>query len=224
MNKVVLRCEKLSKTYQVGPVSVPVLKGIDFEVSRGELVSIMGSSGSGKTTFLNLLSGLDVPTSGQVFVDGHLMTKLPDQELCTIRNQHLGFVYQVFHLLPEFTALENVAMPLLIRGDSVSKAEASAKDMLSAVGLKDRFHHRPSELSGGQQQRVAIARAMVTQPSCVLADEPTGNLDRETGLVLFDMFLSLQREFKTAFVLVTHDQTLAGKTDKIYRLVDGALS
>jgi lipoprotein-releasing system ATP-binding protein len=224
MSNIVLSCENLTKTYVDGPRRVDVLKGINFEIAAGELVSIMGSSGSGKSTLLHLLGGLDKATSGEILIAGKSLKRLSDKDRCLMRNHHLGFVYQFHHLLPEFNALENVAMPLLIRGGSVKKAKEKAVEFLTAVGLEHRLEHRIGELSGGERQRAAVARALVTEPQCVLADEPTGNLDNETAAELFELMLSLQSRFKTSFVLVTHDKLLAAKTQKVYQLERGLLT
>jgi lipoprotein-releasing system ATP-binding protein len=223
MNNIILSCTDLRKVYSDGPRRVEVLKGVSLEVNEGELVAIMGSSGSGKSTLLHLLGGLDTVTSGEVLLAGQTLSGLSDKQRCSLRNHSLGFVYQFHHLLPEFNALENVAMPLLIRGDRVKDAKEKASELLAAVGLANRLEHRVGELSGGERQRAAVARALVTNPRCVLADEPTGNLDGKTGAQLFDLILSLQQQFKTSFVLVTHDQMLADKTERVYRLVDGVL-
>lgn len=223
MNNIILSCTNLTKVYVDGPRRVEVLKSVSLEINEGELVAIMGSSGSGKSTLLHLLGGLDTVTSGEVTLAGQKLSGLSDKQRCSLRNHSLGFVYQFHHLLPEFNALENVAMPLLIRGDRVKDAKEKAGELLSAVGLANRLEHRVGELSGGERQRAAVARALVTNPRCVLADEPTGNLDGKTGAQLFDLILSLQQQFKTSFVLVTHDQSLADKTGRVYRLVDGVL-
>ncbi len=220
----ILRCQQLGMTYTEGPNDVEVLSSINLQIDRGERIAIVGASGSGKSTLLHLLGGLDLPTTGSVWVDGQELSRMSDKKRGLIRNQYLGFVYQFHHLLPEFTAVENVAMPLLIRGDDTKQAKAKASELLEEIGLGHRLEHRPIELSGGERQRAAIARALVTEPNVVLADEPTGNLDENTAHGVFDMMMSLNQRVGTALVMVTHDTSLASKMDKQYHLELGRLS
>ena len=221
MSDIILDCQNVSKIYHDSNNTVDVLNELDLTVKAGERLAIIGPSGSGKSTLLHLLGGLDVPSTGSIHINGKNWQSLSEKQRCKERNYELGFIYQFHHLLPEFTALENVAMPLLIRNISGRHALSSARDMLKNVGLGSRVSHKPSELSGGERARVAIARALVHNPKCILADEPTGNLDRKTANSVFDLMLEINKENNTALVIVTHDDKIAVKTDRVLTLNNG---
>jgi len=223
MNNSVIVCSNVSKNYSDGDSTIRVLDNISLQINPGELVSIIGTSGSGKSTLLHLLGGLDCVTSGEIIVAGQQIASLSEAAKSRMRNIYLGFIYQFHHLLPEFTALENVSMPLLIRGAPIKNILLKAKELLASVGLADRVTHKPGELSGGERQRVAIARALITDPLCILADEPTGNLDPRNAEKVFELFVKLQKERQTAVVMVTHNSAMANKADRVLTLENGAL-
>lgn len=224
MSNTILACEAVCKNYYDGQLNVQVLDNLTLQVDKSQSIGIVGASGSGKSTLLHILGGLDKPTSGRVSLMGQDLSELSQKQLSRLRNQHLGFVYQFHHLLPEFSALENVMMPLLIGKRPKEQARERALLMLEKVGLKNRVLHRPGELSGGERQRAAIARALVTDPACLLADEPTGNLDRKNALNILDMMMELKQELGTALVVVTHDDEMAARFDRVLNMTDGALS
>lgn len=224
MSNTILACEAVCKNYYDGQLNVQVLDNLTLQVEKGRSIGIVGASGSGKSTLLHILGGLDKPTSGRVSLMGQDLSQLSQKQLSGLRNQYLGFIYQFHHLLPEFSALENVMMPLLIGKRPKEQARERALLMLEKVGLKDRVQHRPGELSGGERQRAAIARALVTDPACLLADEPTGNLDRKNALNILDMMMELKQELGTALVVVTHDDEMAARFDRVLNMTDGALS
>ncbi|MBX9637263.1 lipoprotein-releasing ABC transporter ATP-binding protein LolD [Nitrosomonas oligotropha] len=223
MNDVVISCRNLTKQFSQGDLAVPVLKGVNLDLIKGEMLAIVGSSGSGKSTLLHVLGGLDAPSSGDIRILGQNIAQISEEQRCRLRNGSLGFIYQFHHLLPEFSALENVAMPLLIRRLPNQEAYDRAADMLKLVGLSHRLTHTPGELSGGERQRAAVARALVTQPACILADEPTGNLDRKTAEHVFDLMLELNHKINASLIVVTHDTRLANRAQRIQQLIDGVL-
>jgi lipoprotein-releasing system ATP-binding protein len=223
MNDVVISCRNLIKQFSQGDLAVPVLKGVNLDLIKGEMLAIVGSSGSGKSTLLHVLGGLDAPSSGDIRILGQNIAQISEEQRCRLRNGSLGFIYQFHHLLPEFSALENVAMPLLIRRLPNQEAYDRAADMLKLVGLSHRLTHTPGELSGGERQRAAVARALVTQPACILADEPTGNLDRKTAEHVFDLMLELNHKINASLIVVTHDTRLANRAQRIQQLIDGVL-
>jgi len=223
MSNIIIQCENISQIFKDGETTIPVLDKINFEITHGENIAIMGASGAGKSTLLQLLGGLDKPTSGKVLIKGTDVSSVSAKRLGLLRNQHLGFVYQFHHLLPEFSALENVMMPLLIAKVNKTVAKQKAIDLLDKVGLSDRVEHRPGQMSGGERQRAAIARALVTNPACMLADEPTGNLDEATATTVMDLMLDLTIQQNNGMIVVTHDKSLANKMSKTYELTGGQL-
>lgn len=223
-NATILQCENLVRSFDDGTISAEVLNGVDLSVSRGEQIAIVGASGSGKSTLLHCLGGLDSPTSGNIRLFDQDLTRLSDNRRGVLRNKHMGFIYQFHHLLPEFSAQENVAFPLIIRGEEADKAMQNSADMLAQVNLQHRLQHKPSELSGGERQRAAIARALVNQPDIVLADEPTGNLDTHTASQVYELMLSINRARGTSYIIVTHDERLAARMDRVFHLNEGRLT
>lgn len=223
MSDLLLETKNLSKHFSEGELRVDVLKGIDFSINKNESVAIIGASGSGKSTLLHLLGGLDMPDHGEIVINGEDISQLNDEQRGEMRNKHLGFIYQFHHLLPEFSALENVAMPLLIRRSNEKEAFDIANDLLKKVGLAKRVQHRPGELSGGERQRAAIARALVTEPACILADEPTGNLDEKTADQVFELILELNQSLGTSLIMVTHNLELSKRVDRVVELKEGVL-